>query len=277
MISIIVPLFNKEKTIGETILSVCRQTYTNWELLIVDDGSTDSSAAVVKTCLMDERVKYYYKQNGGVSSARNYGMQEAQGEWLLFLDADDALLANCLETLLATASKFGASLVAGNYYICKNGQSILAVTRGKDRVCTNFFKDLFFNKISPRSGSFLMSSEIAKQFPYDSNIKRYEDAQSLFDMMRNRNLAYTLTPVMIYNQDFLGLSKPCVDISKDFIAHIDFKNKSFWECIELGELLRMGLRSYKKQRNFLLKRYNTNLIYVFIAYFFLCLKKIKLL
>ena len=276
MISIIIPLFNKEKTIRETILSVCNQSYTDWELLIVDDGSTDRSASIVNSYLNDKRVKYFCKPNGGVSSARNYGMQKAQGEWLLFLDADDTLLTNCLEILLATASKYDTSIVVGNHYIYKNGQSRMAITKGKDRVCVNFFKEFFFNKISPRTGSVMMKSEIAKQFPYDSKLKRFEDFQSLFDMMRNRNLAYTQTPVMIYNQDYLGLSKPCIDICKDFLAHLDFNNKSFWECVELGELLRIAFKSYPNQRLFLMKRYYKNLIYVLIAYFFLIFKKIKL-
>ena len=88
MISIIIPLYNKELSIAKTIFSVLSQSYTNFELLIVDDGSTDQSATVVNG-ILDERINLLVKENGGVSSARNTGVHAAKYEWISFLDADD--------------------------------------------------------------------------------------------------------------------------------------------------------------------------------------------
>lgn len=93
MISIIIPLYNKEHYILDTINSVFCQTNKDWECVIVDDGSTDRGPELVKN-IHDSRIKYLKKKNGGVSSARNFGVSKAMGEWILYLDADDTLKSN---------------------------------------------------------------------------------------------------------------------------------------------------------------------------------------
>ena len=93
--SVIIPLYNKETTILKTLDSVLAQTYPHFEVVVVDDGSTDRSAELV-TSLADSRIRYFKKENGGPSSARNLGVEKAEKEWLLFLDADDLLLGNAL-------------------------------------------------------------------------------------------------------------------------------------------------------------------------------------
>ena len=90
MISIIIPAYNVEKYIVETINSVLNQTFTDWELIIVDDGSKDNTAEIVKQfCEKDNRISYYFKKNSGVSDTRNLGMSKAKGEYIALLDADD--------------------------------------------------------------------------------------------------------------------------------------------------------------------------------------------
>ena len=89
--SVIIPLYNKGWRIKRAIDSVLRQGIEDLEIVVVDDGSTDGSAGFVKS-YKDARIHYIYKENGGVSSARNKGIKEATGEWLLFLDADDEML-----------------------------------------------------------------------------------------------------------------------------------------------------------------------------------------
>lgn len=89
--SIIIPCYNTEKYIGEAIESVLNQTYDFFELIIINDGSKDKSEEVIKKyCLLDKRVKYFNQENKGVSEARNKGIEEAKGEFIAFLDADDA-------------------------------------------------------------------------------------------------------------------------------------------------------------------------------------------
>lgn len=106
MISIITPTYNVQKYIAETINSVIAQTYTNWELIVVDDGSNDNTASIVKKfCEKDNRIKYFYKTNTGVSDTRNFGMSKAKGEYIALLDADDIWEKNKLQTVIDVFNK----------------------------------------------------------------------------------------------------------------------------------------------------------------------------
>jgi len=96
LVSVIVPAYNAQAFIGETIQSVINQTYSDWEMLIVDDGSTDETAEVVKTYLGDPRIKYFHQSNQERSAARNHGIRRASGEYIAFLDADDLWLPDKL-------------------------------------------------------------------------------------------------------------------------------------------------------------------------------------
>lgn len=98
MISVVVPLYNKKSSIKSTMESVLAQSYSDFELIVVDDGSTDGSADVVK-CFDDKRIRLISKKNGGVSSARNEGIKNAQSEYVSFLDADDIWDENYLENV----------------------------------------------------------------------------------------------------------------------------------------------------------------------------------
>ena len=94
--SIIIPLYNKQNYIRRTLESVLSQTYTDFEVIVVNDGSKDNSLQEARK-VTDSRIRVIDKENGGVSSARNRGIKEAKNEWICFLDADDIMYANCLE------------------------------------------------------------------------------------------------------------------------------------------------------------------------------------
>ena len=87
-VSVIIPTYNRSNLVKEAVESVLQQTYTDFEVLVVDDGSTDDTRSVVKQ-IQDSRIKYYYKDNGGQSSARNFGLIKAHGQYIAFLDHDD--------------------------------------------------------------------------------------------------------------------------------------------------------------------------------------------
>lgn len=99
LISVILPVFNAERYLGQAIESVLHQTYPHWELLIVNDGSKDGSMEVVRS-FSDSRIRLFEQENGGVSSARNIGLRHMLGEHFCFLDADDALTPISLESRL---------------------------------------------------------------------------------------------------------------------------------------------------------------------------------
>lgn len=97
MISIIIPVYNAEKYISQTLNSVLNQTLQDFEIIITDDGSTDNSKSIIAPYLKDPRIVYLYQQNSGVSIARNNGIEQAKGEFIAFLDADDVWLKDNLE------------------------------------------------------------------------------------------------------------------------------------------------------------------------------------
>lgn len=98
--SVIVPIFNREEIIENVINSVIFQSYPEWECLLIDDGSIDSTSEICKKYVVqNKKVKYFYKENGGVSSARNYGIRKATGDFIVFLDSDNSLSKNALEKL----------------------------------------------------------------------------------------------------------------------------------------------------------------------------------
>ena len=106
MISVIIPLYNKEKCIRKTIDSILNQKgFSDFEIVVVDDGSTDESCRIVET-ISDNRVVLYHKKNGGVSSARNYGALLAKGNWITFLDADDLFYPDALSIFQNLISRY---------------------------------------------------------------------------------------------------------------------------------------------------------------------------
>lgn len=101
MISIIVPVYNTEEYLDKCILSIMAQTYADFELLLIDDGSTDSSGSICdKYAAQDSRVRVFHKENGGVSSARNLGLDNVRGEWIAFVDSDDSVKESFLCNML---------------------------------------------------------------------------------------------------------------------------------------------------------------------------------
>src|SRR5882757_4082321 len=99
LVSVIMPAYNAEKYIAEAINSVKQQTYTAWELIVIDDGSTDNTAAIIKKYAgTDNRIMYTYQANGGQGKARNNGLKKATGEYVAFLDADDLWIPEKLNT-----------------------------------------------------------------------------------------------------------------------------------------------------------------------------------
>ena len=112
MISIIVPVYNTEKYLDQCIQSVLVQTYTNWELLLINDGSTDLSGTICdQYATKDRRIRVFHKENGGVSSARNVGLDNARGKWIMFIDADDWVEPSMLKELRTVALDNNADYV----------------------------------------------------------------------------------------------------------------------------------------------------------------------
>lgn len=112
LISVIIPVYNVEEYLRECVDSVLFQTYGNFEIILVDDGSTDSSGKICDEYLeKDDRITVIHQKNGGLSVARNTGLSEANGDFLYFLDSDDYISENAFETLLETAQRDNSDIV----------------------------------------------------------------------------------------------------------------------------------------------------------------------
>ena len=119
VVSVIVPVYNAEPWLAELVGALRQQTFTHWECLLVDDGSTDSSARIcLESADADSRFRVLSQPNAGVSVARNLGIAEARGEWLYFIDADDLPARNALERLMETAERTDADIVTGGWTHC---------------------------------------------------------------------------------------------------------------------------------------------------------------
>ena len=122
-ISVIVPVYNVEKYLHRCIDSILTQTFTDFELLLIDDGSKDNSGKICdEYAEKDKRIRVFHKENGGVSSARNLGLDNAGGEWICFADSDDWVKNNWLE-IFSKSFNHGDLIISG-YYEVKNNTII---------------------------------------------------------------------------------------------------------------------------------------------------------
>lgn len=121
LVSIIVPVFNSEKWLCTCVDSILVQTYSNIEVLLIDDGSTDNSYQIIESYLsIDRRVRAFHIKNGGPSRARNYGLQNARGTYIQFVDSDDVIHPNMTEMLVESLEKSNTDLVMCGYEIICN-------------------------------------------------------------------------------------------------------------------------------------------------------------
>ena len=117
LVSIIMPSYNTAPFIAESIQSVLKQSYKDWELLIVDDCSTDNTDEVVKFFLMDERIRYFKNvKNSGAAVSRNRALREAKGKWIAFLDSDDLWMPEKLEKQIDFMEKKGYHFSYTSYF-----------------------------------------------------------------------------------------------------------------------------------------------------------------
>ena len=178
VVSVIITTFNRKDFLEETILSVVNQTYKNIEIIVVDDGSKINYAE--KICNQFNNCKYYYKNNGGVSSARNYGIQKAKGDYIAFLDDDDLFKVDKIEKqldILLKNPKF--SLVHSSATVIEHDGKISSRTIGssieKAHLRTG---NVFWNALGRwcvKSPTPLLRKEVFEKVMFDESIEVSED------------------------------------------------------------------------------------------------------
>ena len=172
--SIILPTFNREHFVEVAIKSVISQTYKNWELIIVDDGSTDNTNSVVNNYKkLDNRIKYIYQINSERSAARNNGINHSNGDWICFLDSDDIYHINHLEEFCNLIKKNN-----GNKGLYFSGLSYGEYSDDLEEYNMSYYNNLEFvllNTIGTPRGC--VSKEILKKHQFDEKIKIGEDKE----------------------------------------------------------------------------------------------------
>lgn len=145
LLSIIVPVYNVKPYLKDCVESIINQTYKNLQILLVDDGSTDGSQDICdEYARKDSRIVVIHKENGGLSTARNEGMDRAEGEYIAFVDSDDWLEPNMYDAMITQLEKYDADLVACSFFECK-GDEKKAVGDSKN-VTVLDKEEIFINK-----------------------------------------------------------------------------------------------------------------------------------
>lgn len=168
MISIIVPIYNKEDYLEKCLCSIKNQTYNNFECILVDDGSTDSGAVICKNySKIDQRFRYFYQNNLGVSAARNKGLKESKGKYICFVDADDSLDLDYLENLYKKIKK-------ENVAICISVDSNEKFNNEKGILISSLLNNLNsyykYDIFNPPWGKLFLKEGIKMNFPESYNL-----------------------------------------------------------------------------------------------------------
>jgi len=247
MLSIVIPLFNKQYTIKRAILSILEQDSNEFEIIVVDDGSFDDGYHVAAS-INDDRIHIFKKQNGGPSSARNFGVDKTNGDWIIFLDADDYFEPNVFSHILSVINMHEeCDFFCFNHFIERDGVRRLYNENAAKGYLENNFYRWCTNQFMPRAGAAVFRKKLLIQHPFDESLKRYEDAASLFEIMRDHRVFISSVPVMTYNQDSLEASAARKDISEDFIGHLNPNGKGWWEQYALYQLYCQGCSLYPNE------------------------------
>jgi glycosyltransferase involved in cell wall biosynthesis len=203
--SIIIPTHNREKILPGTIENILKQTHVNWELIIVDDGSTDQTAEVVRPYL-SERVHYYSRKNEGKSPARNYGITKAKGTYLSFLDDDDLYHPEFLSTFDQYIVELGSPKAAFFCLECtqtENGKIISE--RLNQKLYTNPIRLLWENKTGIRR--FVIHKSILKEYKFIPDLELNEDFDLAIRILLNYPVHYIPDVLCTYVQHPGQISK----------------------------------------------------------------------
>ncbi|WP_428225500.1 glycosyltransferase family 2 protein [Flavobacterium sp.] len=267
--SVIIPLYNKEHFIENTIKSLLNQTFTDFEILIINDGSTDSSEA----CILkqtDSRIRYFSKENGGASTARNFGIDRALGQFISFLDADDFWYPNVLDTFYTAihdnpeAKVFGARIE-----IELADKKIYPAVYSFDTTPKYQLLDYFKNSLKESALTTISStfhkSVFEKIGNFDTNIRSGQDTDLWIRIGLEYPILFCNTLVARYCYDPKSLSKNSNFYANklNFSKFKEFEKenptlKKFLDYNRLSFGIRLKLSHREKEAKILFKDINLN-------------------
>jgi len=193
--SIVIPIYNAEKYLPKTLDSVSKQAFGAFEVLLIDDGSNDGSADICMEFVnKDERFHLYQKSNGGVCSARNYGIEKAIGEYILFIDSDDIVESVMLEECLMKMQKSGADIllfgmkfdIEKQKKIVKSYQKCFTPVVFDSRELDNYYKELYENNYVTSMCNRITKMKLIREnnLRFNEKITNYEDMVFSLESLR---------------------------------------------------------------------------------------------
>ena len=207
LVTVIVPSYNSRAFVTAAVDSVLSQSYPNVELIVVDDGSTDDTKQVLEN--YGDKIRYLFKTNGGVSLARNFGIEQARGEYVAFLDADDSWLPEKLEKQIeAINSSPNAGAAHTSFYL--GNQNLEIVGKRKPlRSIRNVLEDLFFvgNVIGTPSSVVAKKSIFEEIGGFDPELSQCADWDMWIKLALKTDFAFVDEPLIIYRQHDGNMSK----------------------------------------------------------------------
>jgi glycosyltransferase involved in cell wall biosynthesis len=283
LFSIIISLYNKEQSIRNTISSILKQTYDNFEILVIDDGSTDNSLTIVKKT-NDSRIKVFSKINGGVSSARNYGINKAKGTYILFLDADDILLPNCLSVYYDLIMNYPSIKVfSTNFNIINTDNSVYThCKKTKKSIITNPYKELYLRKIYIRTGNTLIHSSCFDEIGlFNENLSCYEDLEFNIRLLDSfQQIVYSPEVTFTYIREHSNLSTINMNFNNEFISIAKINNGNFYKKLFIAEHITQYLTKLIVKKDWSLlckifKKHIKQLHFLILSFILIQIKRIQ--
>ena len=208
--SVIIPLFNKEKFIEATLKSVLNQTFIDFEILIIDDGSTDNSATLIKG-FDDTRIRYFYKENAGVSSARNYGIEKSQSNYISFIDADDYWYPDFLEEMIKIIQNYPQQNVFSAAIEIETSKKVFPATysivKTNDHEIVNYFTASNKETVICTSCAVFHKNIFEKIGTFDTEVKSGQDTDMWIRIGINYPVVFSWKILARYIYDGNSLSK----------------------------------------------------------------------
>jgi glycosyltransferase involved in cell wall biosynthesis len=202
--SVVIPLYNKAQYILRTLNSILCQTYQNFEIIVVDDGSTDGGGNLIKD-IKDSRIRLIHQENAGVSAARNRGIKESSYNLIAFLDADDEWGNNYLDTIVSLNKLYpDCGAYATNYYVQSDKKSLYHNANSSsipEGIIENYF--YLLNDYPPfYSSSIVLSTKVFSSVGYFENkLKMGEDLHMWIRVANDYPIAYSPKPLCIYHKE----------------------------------------------------------------------------
>lgn len=198
LVSIVVPVYNANKYIEDTVMSIMQQTYTKWELLLVDDGSTDGSTETIKRLSKEDttgRIKVLLpEKHGSAAKARNFGISKAEGRYIAFVDADDLWCRDKLEKEMEFMKAMQAGFVFTGYeFADSEGKGTGKIVKVPE---TLNYKQALKNTTIFTSTVLLDTTIVDKQLVYMPEVKS-EDTATWYQILKNGHLAYGLNENLV--------------------------------------------------------------------------------